>query len=172
LDRESQNLTRLALKLVEATELSENLLWRTKNMSDNELYENLLTLSKWYIGRNGLRTLEAEEVANTAYVYVKTGRYGLKEDGSLYYAVQMSCNPNRKDNVHVRSESCHLPYGAASLLNHQDVERADWTELYDEIDNLPYEQSQAVYKHLYGDDVLNKRDLKAGQKAMRDIYGK
>ena len=139
-------------------------------MSDNELYDNLLAISKWFIGRNGLRTLEAEEVANTAFLNIKTGREGLKADGSLYYAVQKACDPNRKANVHVRSESCHMPYGAASLLNRQEAEKANWTELYDEIDNLPYEQSQAIYKHLYGDDVLNKRDLKAGQKAMRDAY--
>ena len=138
-------------------------------MSDATLYENILNMTKWYIGRNGLRTLEAEEVANTAFIDMKTGKYGLQVDGSVYYAVQMACSPARKSNVHVRSESCHLAYGASAIQNSRDVEKLDWTELNDSIDSLPYEQSQAIRCELYG-DTPNRYDLKAGQKAMRDIY--
>ena len=141
-------------------------------MDDIKLYEKILGLAKAYLRGKSNINVEVEEVANTAYVYMKTGKYGLKEDGNPYYAIQYAVNPTLSGNVHVRPESVHLAQYAdvfKSLTNKTDT---DWTELYDEIDNLPYEQSQAIYKHLYGDDVLNKRDLKAGQKAMRDIYGK
>ena len=141
-------------------------------MDDTKLYKKILGLTKAYLrGSAMLKTLEAEEVANTAYLYMKTGKYGLKEDGNPYYAIQYAVNPTLSGNTHVRQESVHLAQYAdmfKSLTNRSDT---DWTELYDEIDNLPYEQSQAVLGHLRGDDV-NKRDLKAGQKAMRDIYGK
>lgn len=141
-------------------------------MDDTRLYTRILGLTKAYLrGRTMLKTLEAEEVANTAYMYMKTGKYGLKIDGNPYYAIQYAVNPTLSGNIHVRPEAVHLAQHAEFFKTVTDKSDTDWTELYDEIDNLPYEQSQAILGHLHGDEV-NQRDLKAGQKAMRDIYGK
>ena len=139
-------------------------------MDDNQLYTKIVGLTKAYLGNNPrLRSLEVDEVANTAYVYMKTGKYGLKEDGNPYYAIQYAVNPTLAGNVHVRSEGIHLAQYADYFKTMQDKQETDWTELNESIDSLPYELSQAIRCELYGDKP-NRYDLKAGQKAMRDIY--
>ena len=140
-------------------------------MDDNQLYTKILGLTKAYLsGQAKFRSLEAEEVANTAYLYMKTEQFGLKADGNPYYAIQKATDPRYSSNIHVRHEGIHLAQYADYFKTMKDKQETDWTELNESIDSLPYEQSQAIRCELYGDTPKNKYDLLAGQKAMRDIY--
>ena len=142
-------------------------------MTTNTDYNTLLALAKTYLAAYPSigKRMDAEEIANTAWILIETG--AVKAKGDMRYAIMKACDPRRRDNVHARPEGLVSSYDTLATPFEDMVSKhnVDWVELYDEIDNLPYEQSQAVLGHLHGDDV-NQRDLKAGQKAMRDIYGK
>lgn len=142
-------------------------------MTTNPDYNILLALAKQYLAAYPSigRRMEAEEIANTAWVNIATGKGGTNDKGDLRYAIMVACDPRRKDNVHARPEGLISSYDTLAMPFEglPSQHSVDWTELYDEIDNLPYEQGQAILANLYGDEV-NQRDLKAGQKAMRDIY--
>lgn len=142
-------------------------------MSDEQLYDKILTMTKRYLSTSPAgKRLEAEEVANEAYIIAKTGKGGFKEGGNVYFAIQKACDPRKRNNVHVRHEGVHLAYHSEGFFESiQDTESPeDLTDLEDAIDSLPEGQRQAILANLHGDDVINKFDLKAGQKAMRDIY--
>lgn len=144
-------------------------------MTTNAEYDTLLALAKTYLSAYPSigRRMEAEEIANTAWINLATGKGGTRTKGDLRYAIMVACDPRRRDNVHSRPEGLTSSYDTLAMPFEDLVSQhtVDWTELYDEIDNLPQEQARSILGHLYGDDV-NQRDLKAGQKAMRDIYGK
>ncbi len=141
-------------------------------MSDEHLYDKILAMTKRYLSTSPAgKRLEAEEVANEAYIIVKTGKGGFKEDGNVYFAIQKACDPRKRDNVHVRHEGVHLAYHVEGFFDSiQDTELPEYlVDLQDAIDSLPTEQRDAIESHLRG-DKSKRRDLKLGQKAMRDIY--
>jgi len=140
----------------------------------SKTYDILLALSKAHLAANPsiARRVEAEEVANTAWINLSTGRGGSKEDGDLRYAILVACDPRRKDNVYLRGEGIYSAYEAtaAPFEDVADKRTAEFeTDVCDAIDSLPDELAQAIRCEMYG-DTPNKYDLLAGQKAMRDIY--
>ena len=157
-------------------------------MTDSELHKTITIIVKKFLRDRPTiaKRLTTHEIVNEAYLIVKAGKYGVREDGDLAYAVYMAADSRYKSAVHVRFESQGTVYAAKStpienLICPQDG--AVWIDFTDAVDSLcTSREKAAVMANLQSQYLSDKlaisgmtsstfyRHLESGVRKLSSLY--
>ena len=137
---------------------------KVRHMDDNTLHKELTIIAKAFIRDAGTvgKRLEVDELVNTAYVNIKTGKGSTSvEGGNLRYAILRAANPELRANTHVRPQSVSFPSDSKEgLLDNLEQPRTVELslELRDAMETLPaFDQLVLETELMYHDWVDKSR---------------